>query len=273
VRRIAHISDLHFGAADLAIAEGLLVDLRAWQPHLIVISGDLTQRARIGQFQAARAYIRELPAPYLVVPGNHDIPLYDFVRRFLQPLARYRHYISPDVEPVFADEELTVVGVNTARSNTWKDGRISPEQIASFVRHFQAAPASTFKILVAHHPFIPPAARVNTALVGGAARALAAFAECGGSLILAGHLHQAYHNDARTHHIETKRAILVAQAGTAISTRRRHEPNAYNRILVDGDRLQLDVRAWDGRAFAQTASGQFCHEAAGWMTTQTSPSF
>lgn len=271
MRRIAHISDLHFGAEDLAIGEGLLVDLRAWQPHLVVISGDLTQRARTSQFVAARAFLDRIDEPLLIVPGNHDIPLYDVLRRFLLPLTRYRRYITAESMPVFRDEELVVVGVNTARSNTWKEGRISPEQIEAFTREFDAGPASALKILVAHHPFVPPKPGQDADLVGGAATALRAFAGSGGSLILAGHLHQAYHNDARSHHVEMKRAVLVAQAGTAISVRRRDEPNAYNRILVDGDRLQLDVRAWDGAAFSQAASGQFVNSADGWVALQTTP--
>ncbi|HYE21280.1 MAG TPA: metallophosphoesterase, partial [Tepidisphaeraceae bacterium] len=126
---IAHISDLHFGAEDSAAAEALLADLNAVTPELVINSGDLTMRARGAQFAAARAYLDRIKFPQLTVPGNHDVPLYDVFRRFLSPLGRYKKYITSDLAPTFATPEMVVMGVNTARSLTWKNGRISPEQI------------------------------------------------------------------------------------------------------------------------------------------------
>src|ERR1700722_10258980 len=119
MRTIAHISDLHFGSEDPRLAEGLLADLAEVRPALVAVSGDLTQRARRGQFAAARAVLSRIPFPQLVVPGNHDIPFYDLGRRFLRPLNRFRRYITHDLNPTFADEEMLVVGINTARSATW----------------------------------------------------------------------------------------------------------------------------------------------------------
>ena len=114
MRRIAHISDLHFGAEDSVVAADLLDDLSRQRPDLVVVSGDLTQRARRGQFEAARAYLDQIAAPKVIVPGNHDLPLYDFVRRIVSPLGRYFRYINPELNPMFQDEEIAVVGVNTA---------------------------------------------------------------------------------------------------------------------------------------------------------------
>src|SRR5688500_321214 len=101
MRVLAHISDLHFGTEDASVAAGLVAELRQVNPALVVVSGDLTQRARGKQFRAARAYLEQLPSPQLVVPGNHDVPLYDVVRRFLFPLTRYRKYITANLEPWF----------------------------------------------------------------------------------------------------------------------------------------------------------------------------
>src|SRR4051812_2596140 len=128
MRTIAHISDLHFGRLDRSVAEGLVADLAERKPSLLVVSGDFTQRAREGQFRAAAEYLKRLPQPQLVVPGNHDVPLYDVVARFFSPLAGYRRIISSDLRPLYRDEEMLVLGVNTARSFTHKSGWISEEQ-------------------------------------------------------------------------------------------------------------------------------------------------
>lgn len=264
MRRIAHISDLHFGAEDPLVAEGLLEDLAHPLPHLVVVSGDLTQRARKSQFIAARSYLDQIASPQLIIPGNHDIPLYNVVDRFVRPLTRYRHYITPELHPFYHDEEMAVAGINTARSDTWKEGRISHAQIDRLRSQYDSVSTKLFKVLVCHHPFIPPAGNQQSAIVGRVGVALKSLEASHCALILSGHLHQAYNGNVRPHHLEVTRSILVAQAGTAISHRRRDEPNAYNRLTLDGDALQLEVRGWDGRQFATTASFQFRRLEDGW---------
>lgn len=255
MRTIAHISDLHFGAEDPPVADGLLADLQAMAPSLVIISGDLTQRARRKQFLAAQEYLERLPRPQVVVPGNHDIPLYDVFRRFAAPLKRYARMISSDFNPWYEDAEVCVLALNTARSLTWKSGRISLDQIVRIRDQFGSVPEDKFKILVTHHPFIPPpgesAAGID--LVGRAKLALEVLDECCVDLLLAGHLHHGYTGDVRTFYPATKRSIVVAQAGTAISHRVRREPNGYNLITLDGDRMSFSVRVWDGNGFSESA--------------------
>ncbi|MDZ4819801.1 MAG: metallophosphoesterase [Planctomycetota bacterium] len=264
MRTIAHISDLHFGTDDPPVAEGLLVELATHPADLLVVSGDLTQRARRREFQAARQYLDRIKSPRIVVPGNHDLPLYNFLQRFSRPLRRYHDHIEKNLHPSFVDDEIGVVGVNTARSNTWKDGRISLAQINRMREQFDAMPRDVFKILVAHHPFIPPKLDPQAALVGRGPLALKTLAACGCSLILAGHLHHAYSGDVGAHHVEVKRSILVAQAGTAISRRRRDEANAYNRITIDNELLQLEVRGWNGTEFETATVETFAKHDNGW---------
>ena len=164
MRRIAQISDIHFGAQDPEVVEALAADLKLQKYDLLIVSGDFTQRARGHQFKAAMAFLRRLPGPHLYVPGNHDIPLYDVTRRFLFPTAKYRKHVTPDLQPVFRDEQMLVMGLNTARPWTWtwdgfwKDGRIDPEQLLHIHRVCLQAPDELFKIVVTHHPFIPPRA-------------------------------------------------------------------------------------------------------------------
>src|SRR6185503_10584630 len=130
MRRILHLSDLHFGRVNPALVEPLLKAAREVEPHVVAISGDLTQRARSYQFQQARSFLDALPKPQIVVPGNHDIPLHNLFARFVEPLTKYRRYITDDLQPFYEDEEMVIVGVNTARSSVFKGGRINSTQIS-----------------------------------------------------------------------------------------------------------------------------------------------
>ncbi len=264
MRRIAHISDLHFGTEDPPVAAGLLMDLIEQRPHVVAVSGDLTQRARDSQFAAAKAYLNQIPFPTIVVPGNHDQPLFNLVQRFLWPLDRYKKWITPELRPVLQDEELMLVGINTARPDTHKSGRVSMDQIRWLRETLCAAPRDHFRVLVAHHPFIPSEHNPQEVVVARAKLVLQTLDGCGCSLILAGHLHKAYSGDVRPYHVEIKRSILVFQAGTAISRRRRDEANAYNLITIDGDRLQLEVRAWNGAQFATLSQREYEQREGGW---------
>ena len=186
-----------------------------------MVSGDLTQRARRRQFQAARAFLDRFPAPVLVVPGNHDIPLFDLARRFFRPLGRYRSLVTADLAPLFHDDEVAVLGVNTARSNVWKSGRLSLDQIDGIRARLSPLPPRVFKVLVTHHPFVPPPGTRAHRVVGRGLQALQVAEACGVDLLLAGHLHVGWSGDVRAHHLTIRRSILVVQAGTATSLRVR----------------------------------------------------
>lgn len=265
MRTIAHISDLHFGTAVPDVTEGLLRDLRAKAPSLIVVSGDLTQRARRSQFKAARAFLDQLTAPYLVVPGNHDVPLYDVVRRFASPLGRYQNVIQDELNPVYEDDEIFVAGVNTARSLVWKAGRISMDQVQQ-LRSRLAQAGNRFKVVVTHHPFIPSPMSEGAGIdLGRAAEALTVLEEFKVDLLLAGHLHHGYTGDTRAHFASAQRSIIAVQAGTAISRRVRHEPNAYNWITLERDSITVDVCAWQNREFSSVRTAKFALQNEVWV--------
>lgn len=271
MKTVAHISDLHFGRENPEVAEGLVQDLRRMQPAIVINSGDFTQRGRRSQYRSAARFMKRLPHPQLSVPGNHDIPLYDVIRRFMMPLERYRSYISGDLFPVYMDEELLVAGINTARSLTWKSGRISTDQIREMERILSNRPESLFKVVVTHHPFIPPPGQESAGVkrVGRAVRALEVFERCGVDLLLAGHLHHGYTGDIRTFYPSAKRSIIAAQAGTAISRRVRHEPNGYNMIRLKPGCIDIEVRRWNNVRFSAAGKVAFLLKNGRWLPRST----
>lgn len=249
MKSIVHLSDLHFGTEDKTVLAALLADLdgvTAPKPTLVAISGDLTQRARAKQFQAARNFLDSLLIPYIVVPGNHDVPLYDLFSRFLRPLELYQQYITNDLTPVFMEDELVVMGITTAHGLTHKHGRVTKEMVDEVCRKLSASTAA-WKVLVAHHPFVIPHG-VHDRPVKGADFAMPQFESCGLDVILGGHLHVSHASDNAGFRSEDKKVICVA-AGTAISTRLRGEANSYNRLSIEGEVLTVYHRTWNGSAF------------------------
>lgn len=232
LRTIAHISDLHFGALDAEVAEALVPYLRGIDPDLLIVSGDLTQRARAEQFDEAIGYIERLrgeKTKLLIVPGNHDVPLYAVWERFIRPLGRYARRVRAATE--YVDEGLRVLGVSTPRAfvevwdGFWKDGRVSAGQLAPLRGWGESAPGE-LRVLVTHHPFCPaPGTRRGGVILHGR-RAGRLIAQAGVDVLLAGHLHAGYHQQLTFNAPDgSERRVLSVQAGTATSSRRRHGPD------------------------------------------------
>jgi 3',5'-cyclic AMP phosphodiesterase CpdA len=266
MRRIVHLSDLHFGRVDPRILKPLVQAVHDASPDLVAISGDFTQRARRGQFMQARAFLDALPFPQLLVPGNHDVPLYNIAARFLSPLASYRRYIAAEIEPSFIDDQIAVMGLNTARSFVARGGgRLSAGQVSRAVDRFRTLPAHLIKIVVTHHPFDVPDGVPVEHLVGRAAMAMGHLAGIGADLFLAGHIHVSHiGHTAERYRIEGHSALVV-QAGT-MSTRGRGELNTFNVLHVQRPDVTIQRHSWDpgnGR-FTTSWSGKFHHTPQGW---------
>lgn len=246
MRVLAHVSDLHFGRVDRAVLEPLRRCLAAVAPDLVVVSGDLTQRARAEQFREARAFLDTLPKPQVVVPGNHDVPLYNVFARFLRPLGGYRRFIGSDPEPSFVDDEIAVLGINTARSFIFKGGRVSEAQLARVRERLCRLEGSRTRILVTHHPFM----------------ALEKLTDYGVDVLMAGHLH-ASHIGHAAERVAGLSALMV-QAGTATSHRTREEPNAFNVLRVGPRRIEVEQYVLASGGFVRAATEAFCREGALW---------
>ena len=267
MRTLVHLSDLHFGRVDHALLAPLTALIERLAPDLLVVSGDLTQRARSQEFIAARAFLDSLPVPRVVVPGNHDISLHNLFDRFLRPLNKYRRYITDDLQPFFADDKIAVAGINTARSLTIKDGRINEDQMAHVSARFAGVPAGVIKIIVTHHPFDLPDHFRRGDLVGRAETALATFAGSGADLLLAGHLHASHVGTTDAHYPIDGFAALVVQAGTATSTRGRGEANSFNVIRVATTEIITERYAWEpgNNSFELAGSQQFVRSGERWV--------
>ena len=272
---IAHLSDVHFGHHDPVVVDAVEAFLFEKRPELVIISGDFTQRARVKQYELACQFVDRIEAqglPVLAVPGNHDVPLYDIVRRFARPLNRYKRFIDDDLCPYFENDELEVLGLNTARSLTIKDGSISFEQLHRIREAFSGPAEGRTRILVTHHPlFAMPIGDEGelTKVVNRHTDALAAAAEAGVHIMLAGHFHRTFSKSAREM-VENAGAALVIQAGTATSTRLRgDEKQSFNWIEASTGKVALKVYAWEDPAFvcgkpvAYSYDGENWHSAPG----------
>jgi 3',5'-cyclic AMP phosphodiesterase CpdA len=266
VRTIVHLSDLHTGRLDPAVEAPLVNAVRSAAPDLVVLSGDLTQRATAAQFREARAIVDALGTRVLIIPGNHDVPLWNVAARFLTPLARYSRYITTDLSPVFADEELIVVGVNTTRSFAWGEGRISHAQVDDALMRLTAAPPHATRIVVTHHPFdLPPGVRERR-LLGRARMAMARFATAGADLFLSGHLHLSHISHSAERYRIAGHSALIVQAGT-VSVRGRGQEPSFNILRLERGRLTIGRFVWDSarRDFAEVAAGIYHRREDGWV--------
>lgn len=245
---ILQISDPHFGTEVPAVVQTLAVRATELKPDLVVLSGDITQRARAAQFQAARAFVDGLGAPVLALPGNHDIPLLDLWARLADPYGNHRASFGPALEPVFETGELLVLGVNTTRARRHKNGEVSAQQVQRVAERLSRAGAGQLRVVVVHQPIeVMRPQDVPDRLIGHAA-AQQAWSAAGADIVMGGHIHLPY-VIALPH---LARPMWAVQAGTAVSSRvRRGVPNSVNVLRWSATERLCVVEQWDHSAAAQ----------------------
>lgn len=271
MRTLAHISDVHFGREDPDVVAGLLKALAGAKPDVIVVSGDLTQRAKKRQFRAAQAFLEDLPeVPRIVIPGNHDVSATNLFERAVRPLARYKRFITQDLSPFYKDREIAVAGINTVRIGAVKNGRINARQMKLVCEQFAGTEQSTIRVVAMHHPIDMPADDVRHALVGRSAAAMKEFARCGVDLFLSGHLHSGLTLSTKSRYRLPGYSAIVAQAGTAVSTRTRGEANAWNLIRISGaaggspKTIEVQEMIWNGKLFKPGRTDRYLKVEGEW---------
>jgi 3',5'-cyclic AMP phosphodiesterase CpdA len=244
---LLHISDLHFGPPYLPeVGEAMLRLAPRLKPDVVVVSGDLTQRAKPEQFAAARDFLARLPdVPRVVVPGNHDVPLYRVVERLTNPLGLYRRYISEQTDRVWQFDGAVLVALDsTSPYRAISNGRIHKDQLAFCEKAFRDAPGGAARIVVAHHHFVPAPDYELDRAMPRAKRAINHFLDLGVDLILGGHLHRAYIGNTLDVYAgrHRERGIIVVQCGTTTSRRgrgREREKNSLNLVKIGGEMLRV----------------------------------
>ena len=270
MRTLVHLSDIHFGRVDARCVPPLVRTIQSLAPDLVALSGDLTQRARTSQFVQARGFLQQLPFPQVVVPGNHDVPLFNLAARFLSPFDGYRRYITDDLEPVFQDGEVIVVGLNSARSLPFHGGgRLSEAQVTRAAARLAAAPPDAVRIVVTHHPFDVPHGHGDRDLIGQSAMAMSQLAAVGADLFLAGHLHVSHVGRTAERYQIAGHSALVVQAGT-LSTRERGEANSFNVLRLARPDISVDRYTWDDERqdFSVSSTSRFRHTPTGWAAAE-----
>ncbi|MCA3179473.1 MAG: metallophosphoesterase [Burkholderiaceae bacterium] len=259
---VVQVSDPHFGTERPEVVEVLVDWVRAQAPTLLVVSGDVTQRARATQFEAARAFVARLGvAATVVIPGNHDIPLFDVASRLLRPWSGFRRAFGPVLEPVHASPSLLVVAVNTTRRMRHVDGEVSAAQAERVARRLRAATPDQLRLVVTHQPVLTVRAQDAHDRLHGAEAAVRRWVEAGADLVLGGHIHLPYVAPLHGSIDGLARRAWAVQAGTAVSRRVRHEAgNSVNLIRwrARATPRRCVVERWDfdaaARAFVRVAS-------------------
>ncbi|PKM05443.1 MAG: DNA repair exonuclease [Gammaproteobacteria bacterium HGW-Gammaproteobacteria-6] len=246
--RLLHISDTHFGTERPEVMRAINQLCSEHAPALVILSGDITQRARRTQFAAARAFTDQLRTPLLSVPGNHDLPLFNLFARIVSPYGNYRRFFGDELEPEFETDQLLVIGVNSTRPRRHKDGELSDKQIRRVAQRLGKARPEQLRIVVQHHPVRALEASDTANLVIGREKAVPAWVDAGMDMVLAGHIHLPYVLPLYGQHGEQGRQALTVQAGTAVSERVRGDiSNSVNLISYQPDKAnpQCVVERWD----------------------------
>lgn len=263
--RILHLSDPHFGAADPAVAAGVLALAAEMKPDITILSGDLTMRARRRELVAAREFVDHLPEPRLVIPGNHDIPAINQpFDRFFRPFERYRYFFGQNLEPELAVGGVHFVSLNSSRpfgfSADWSEGRLSGDQLVQMRERFLNGPDLGCRGLVLHHPLlglqIP-----GRAVVKPLEDLLQALATARADLVLCGHFHR---SQIRATGLTSEWKSVISQAPTVCSTRLQGEPAGFHEILVSGDRMEITHHVHRDDGFAAAATLAFQRGPDGW---------
>lgn len=215
---LIHLSDLHFGRIDADVLHKLESFIESNKPELVVLTGDLTQRAKKKEFSEARAFLERLKSPVFVIPGNHDVPLYNLFLRFVSPYKKFLRSLVGFTAQTYSTPDISVFGFWTLNRFTVKDGKLRKSEIAAARKFFESEDAGKLRVIASHHP-VGPLPELET------------------HLYLSGHLHQS--------EIRRMGDAILLSAGTATSNRTRKETQSFNLVEVKGGEVNISVYLFD----------------------------
>ncbi|MCF1709857.1 metallophosphoesterase [Tabrizicola sp. J26] len=269
--RLVHLTDLHFGLERADLIDPLREALTVCLPDFVAVSGDLTHRARHGQFQRAMTFLHGLGLPFLVIPGNHDVPLINLAARLFAPFRSYRAGASPDLAPFAEVGPLRLYGTNTADPWRWRRGRLRRAEIDRILQAARTSPPEAINILVCHHPLEEPPG-FDRGETRGARAALPALAEAGIRIVLSGHLH--HWSIGLGIGLDRPRPLFQMQCGTALCARAGESDHGFAVLDVEGPHLSVTpwIHAPATNAFAPRPAQAFTFRDGLWHSdTKASP--
>jgi 3',5'-cyclic AMP phosphodiesterase CpdA len=241
MKKIVHFSDIHFGTEVESACEAFITDINRECPDLVVMSGDVTQRGRTKEYKTAKQFLSRVRFPMVVIPGNHDLPAWNPLKRFFGASSRFQKYISSDMFPFYRDKKIAVLGVNTSRALRWSSGSISAAQVNRIREKFLALPSNLIKVVVLHHNIMPSRGKHGERLLGHAKDFFLGVRDCGIDIVLTGHLHDSYTN-VLSKDTTFGKPLIVSQAGTAVSRRVRNGFNEYNLVHIGDRQVQISIK-------------------------------
>jgi 3',5'-cyclic AMP phosphodiesterase CpdA len=264
-RSIVHLSDLHFSWVDESLIDPLVQAVTAIAPDILAVSGDFTQHAWPSEFEDAARLLARLPGRRILVPGNHDMAFLNPVRRVTQRLRLFRKHITPDPVPFYVDDEIGVLGLNTARIEHLRGGRIREWQVDLLAERMQAVPEGAVRVLVTHHPFDLPEMYHAREIVSRGVRVIERVVKVV-DLMLAGHMHISHAGPTAERYKAAGHSAVFVQAGTAISIRSRGEANAFQVIRTDPQWIEVQTYTWTSEksSYLPYALSRFKRSPHGW---------
>ncbi|WP_026941782.1 metallophosphoesterase family protein [Hellea balneolensis] len=244
---IIQFADIHFGVEDKDAMAALAAMVKLLKPDVTVICGDITQNGKKDEFYAARDWIRTLPGPKVITPGNHDTPMFGLLQRVFDPFGRYNRIIAPLTEPHYTDQYVSIMPLNTSRGwqakTDWSLGVVDMAELSGVTRDLKAVSSSTVKMIAVHHPLIYPSSSPLQKETENGADALKHLSEENIDAVLSGHVHAPFMLERQPDETE----IMSIGSGT-LSVRRRDKPASFNHLSIDGETLSITEIFWnDGR--------------------------